>query len=79
MSTLLQTSLGEIQKMNPGEEFLVKDLFKGYEWKRFDLNERRNLGGSSVNQHKIPICKMAISFYWTKIMPINESTERNSM
>lgn len=44
MSTLLQTALGEIQKLNPGEEFLVKDLFKGYEWKRFDLNERRNLG-----------------------------------
>ena len=44
MKQLLQKALNEIQHLNSGEEFLVRDLFIGYEWKRLDLNDRRNLG-----------------------------------
>ena len=44
MIQLLNRALNEIQNLDSGEEFLVRDLFKGYEWNRLDLNSRRNLG-----------------------------------
>lgn len=44
MTVLLAQALREIQNLNSGEIFLVKDLFKGYEWNRLSINDRRNLG-----------------------------------
>lgn len=44
MNDLLQKALDEIPNIQSGEKFLVKDLFKGYEWNRLSINERRNLG-----------------------------------
>lgn len=41
---LLELALNEVKELRPGEVFLVKDLFKGYEWNRLSVNERRNLG-----------------------------------
>jgi len=79
MSTLLQTALGEIQTLNPGEEFLVKDLFKGYEWKRFDLNEPQNLGRLFCEPTQNPYLQNGDIILLDKNMPINKSTERNSM
>lgn len=44
MNNLLIKALSEVPNLQSGEKFLVRDLFKGYEWNRLSLNERRNLG-----------------------------------
>ncbi len=41
---LLDIAVNEVSKIKGGEEFIVKDLFKGYEWNRLTIEERRNLG-----------------------------------
>jgi len=35
----------EINNLNSGEEFRVKDLFVGYQWKRIPKGNRTKLGG----------------------------------
>ncbi|SDM72065.1 protein of unknown function [Fictibacillus solisalsi] len=47
---LLKKALEEISHLHEDEEFLVKDLFKGYEWKRIPLNERLRLGVLFLNE-----------------------------
>lgn len=44
LSLLLSQAQAELSNLKPEETFLVKDLFKGYEWARISLNDRRNLG-----------------------------------
>ena len=44
MYSLLNIALAEIPKVKADTIFLVKDLFKGYEWMEFSINDRRNLG-----------------------------------
>lgn len=44
MNILMQAALQEISNLTSGEIFIVKDLFKGYEWNRLNINDRRNLG-----------------------------------
>lgn len=34
----------ESKKLKPGEEFIVRDLYKGYEWNRIDRALRLNVG-----------------------------------
>lgn len=41
---LLKKAWKEAQKLNEGETFLVKDLFKGYKWKRLAVEQRATLG-----------------------------------
>lgn len=36
----------EMQNLLAGEEFMVKDLFLGYEWKRIDKGNRTRLGAA---------------------------------
>lgn len=48
----LKQAISEIRKLNVGEEFLVKDLFKGYEWNRLGIGERRTLGSLFLNEVK---------------------------
>ena len=47
---LLTEALTEIQNLNAGENFLVKDLFKGYLWNRIPINERLRLGMLFLNE-----------------------------
>jgi hypothetical protein len=44
VNQLLSKAIGELQNLNHGEVFLVKDLFKGYEWNRFEKTDRLKLG-----------------------------------
>ena len=37
---LLEQALNEITNLKPGEVFLVKDLFRGYEWNRISRSDR---------------------------------------
>lgn len=55
---LLDSAVNETRKVNPGEKFLLKDLFKGYEWNRISRSDRLLLGTlflNHVNTSKINI------------------------
>lgn len=44
VNQLLCNAIDELKNLNSGEVFLVKDLFKGYEWNRLKINDRLKLG-----------------------------------
>jgi len=52
VNQLLDQAIKETAHLLPGEEFLVKDLFKGYEWKRYAIKDRLLLGTLFLNQVK---------------------------
>ena len=49
VNKLLDEAIGETIQLNIGEVFLVKDLFKGYEWNRIPRNDRLLLGTLFLN------------------------------
>lgn len=52
MNPLLQQALSELLNLHSGETFLVKELFKGYEWNRISRSDRLNLGILFLNHIK---------------------------
>ena len=46
---LLEQSIAELPKVESGQVFTVKDLFKGYEWNNQEINTRLHLGTLFVN------------------------------
>ncbi|WP_060679482.1 single-stranded DNA-binding protein [Virgibacillus halodenitrificans] len=48
----LRLAIQEVDKLSSGEEFLVKDLFKGYEWNRLAIGDRRSLGSLFLHEVK---------------------------
>jgi hypothetical protein len=50
MNPLLNVAITELGNIKSGEVFLVKDLFKGYEWNRLDRAVRLNLGILFLNE-----------------------------
>ena len=53
VNNLLDKALLEAQYLNKDEVFLVKDLFKGYEWSRIPIKDRLLLGTLFLNHiHK---------------------------
>lgn len=46
---LLESAVNETHKVNSGEKFLLKDLFKGYEWNRISRSDRLLLGTLFLN------------------------------
>ena len=44
LSKLLEYANKELEELNDGEVFVMKDLFKGYEWKRITRGNRAKLG-----------------------------------
>lgn len=46
---LLDYSINELKNVNTGDIFLVKELFKGYEWNRYPLSIRITLGTLFLN------------------------------
>lgn len=49
---LLEQAVREMANLKPGEIFLVKDLFRGYEWNRISRSERLLLGTLFLNYVK---------------------------
>jgi hypothetical protein len=45
----LDIAIKETQRLNQGEVFLIRDLFKGYEWNRISRRERLLLGTLFLN------------------------------
>ena len=54
---LLAQAIRETQYLKTGEEFLLSDLFKGYEWKRAPVKDRLLLGSLFLAE-----CKHAAGF-----------------
>lgn len=46
----INEAISEVSNINTGEKFLVKDLFKGYEWNRLAIGDRRLLGTLFLNE-----------------------------
>jgi len=44
INNLLASAIKETQNLGTGEVFLVRDLFKGYEWNRISRSDRLLLG-----------------------------------
>lgn len=58
VDVLLERALFEIQFLLENEVFLVKDLFKGYEWNRIPVKDRLLLGTlflHEVHRKRIPV------------------------
>lgn len=49
VNDLLDCAIREVEQLYDGEKFLVKDLFKGYEWNRIPLKDRLLLGTLFLN------------------------------
>lgn len=49
VNELLNIAIKEAENLNRGEVFLVRDLFKGYEWNRISRSERLLLGTLFLN------------------------------
>lgn len=52
INNLLSKTVDEIKKLKSGEKFLVRDLFKGYEWNRIPKKDRILLGTLFLNYAK---------------------------
>lgn len=50
VETLLKHAIAETNNLKVGEEFLIKDLFKGYEWNRIQRKCRLLLGTLFLSQ-----------------------------
>lgn len=44
LSELMEYANKELEELNDEEEFVMKDLFKGYEWRRITRGNRTKLG-----------------------------------
>lgn len=49
VNELLELAIKETENLSNGEIFLVKELFKGYEWNRIARNDRLLLGTLFLN------------------------------
>jgi hypothetical protein len=49
VNKLLDEAINETEKLNKGEVFLLKDLFKGYVWNRIPRKDRLLLGTLFLN------------------------------
>lgn len=52
VNELLDIAKSELKNLKTGEIFLVRDLFKGYEWNRISLSDRLLLGTLFLNYIK---------------------------
>lgn len=52
VNNLLENAVIETKNVLPGEKFLLKDLFKGYEWNRISRSDRLLLGILFLNYVK---------------------------
>ena len=61
MNSLLKTAIDETKHVREGEIFLVKDLFKGYEWNRIAKRDRLMLGSLFLSYIGTHDCKVTIA------------------
>ena len=52
LKDLLQIAKGAMNELKENEEFIVKDLFRNFEWNRIDVGNRSRLGAMFFNFSK---------------------------
>ena len=52
LKELLKISKDTVNELHEGEEFIVKDLFRGIDWNRIDKGDRTKLGSMFLNLSK---------------------------
>ena len=52
LKELMQISKDTVNGLHEGEEFIVKDLFRGIDWNRIDKGNRTKLGSMFLNYSK---------------------------
>lgn len=76
VNELLDIAKAELSNLHQGEVFLVRDLFKGYEWNRISRSDRLLLGTLFLNYIKndnigiVPIEKTSSGQQRYKVMRI---------
>ena len=60
LNSLLKTAIDETSHIQEGETFLVKDLFKGYEWNRIPKGYRLMLGSMFLSYISTHDCKITV-------------------
>ena len=50
MNEYLEQAISEVNNLNEGEEFLVRDLFKGYTWNRMTVGTKLSLDKLFLNE-----------------------------
>jgi len=65
VNELLELAIKETENLNDGEVFLVKELFKGYEWNRIPRKDRLLLGTLFLNH---------VNGHAGKMQPIEKTT-----
>jgi len=58
VNDLLSKAINETARLNKGETFIVRDLFKGYEWNRISRGDRLLLGTLFVNSEHVNVAPM---------------------
>jgi len=58
VNNLLSFAIKETENLMDGETFLLKELFKGYEWNRIPRNERLLLGTLFLNYANTTKCQI---------------------
>jgi len=51
IESLIDHAISEIPKLQPGEQFMVRDLFIGYEWNRLSNYVRAKVGAGFYYQY----------------------------
>lgn len=49
LQDLFNVAVDTLSDLQPGEEFIVKQLFRGFEWERIDKGNRTKLGSMFFN------------------------------
>ena len=61
LNSLLKTAIDETSHVRKGEIFLVKDLFKGYEWNRIPKGDRLMRGSMFLSYINSYECKVTVA------------------
>ena len=70
INLLLQQAIREIEQLNNDEEFLIRDLFKGYEWNRIPRPIRLTLGTLFLNHVQSSL---------KDVIPINKTSSNQQL
>ena len=62
INTLLSKAIDETSSLFDGEVFLLRDLFKGYEWNRISRSNRLLLGTLFLNKINSESSEVSVSF-----------------
>lgn len=69
LDVLLQIAKTATEELNPKEQFLLKELFRGFEWNRIKKSNRTKLGGlfysyANGDESDITVVKKTLQNQW---------------